>query len=256
MGIPGINQISFGGGEPVSAKKLSEEAGVALNKSDKQTPGEFKNVEKENPISKRGEFWKLLPATFVCGACGFLKLVATMVENDSGFLGDLFDLIGEKAKDKIKDKKITVKLPKECKSPAGQIGLFAAAFVGITVLTGIVYTAFKLPEINYKSKKNAFTKGRDMDVYIAQNRVETKLYDQLNKKIKNATPKEKSKLSSQYLKLNASKQDAPEFENLDKTVKKAVKKQFNNPLGVAPAVIVPTSENTEKQNQLTTILKK
>lgn len=105
MGIPGINQISFDRGEPISAKKVSEEAVAALKKSDKQMPDEFKNVEKENPISKRGEFWKLLPSTFVCGTCGFLKLIATMVENDSGFLGDLFDLIGEKTKDKIKDKK-------------------------------------------------------------------------------------------------------------------------------------------------------
>ena len=53
-----------------------------------------------------------------------------------------------------------------------------------------------------------------MDVYTKTNEVEKELYTQMNEKAKNADDEEKAKLKEQYLKIQAAKNQVPEFVDM------------------------------------------
>lgn len=154
------------------------------------------NNEK-NPISKAGERATLLKATAGAGLVFAGKILFEIVDGDF-----LFDIPLKKS-DKIASKNNL--------STLRQLGIFGALIGGFVVAIAALYTLTKTPEIMYKGKVNAFKKGKDMDVYIKGNKVERHLYDQMNEKAKDATPEEKKKLSEQYLKLKAAKNQTPDF---------------------------------------------
>lgn len=186
---------------------LSSKTGSAGNI--KQSPGASRYLKEasrandsENPISEKGEKWALIPAVFGAGLLLPLRLLC-----EDALIIDLWDILA----DILKPKNI-------------------AALAGLTCLGAALYTVVKLPEISYNAKKNSFTKGKDMDVYIASNKISKELYDEFIEKTKNVTPEEKEKLWQQYLKLNAAKEKAPEFVKMNKHVTKAVNREFNSKL--------------------------
>jgi len=156
--------------------------------------------DDQNPISKLGERETLLKTTAGAGlAIGVRSLCYLW---DEGFE---FESIFKFAK-KIVDKNKKGAKNKDLL----YLGAFAALTAGFVGAIAAIYTLYKTPEIIYKGKINAFTKGKDMDVYIKSNNVEKELYNQMNDKAKVATPEEKDILSQQYLKLKAAKNQVPD----------------------------------------------
>jgi hypothetical protein len=90
---------------------------------------------------------------------------------------------------------------------AGLIMMFVGGFA-------MLYTLFNAPKIKYNSKVNAFTKSKDMDVYIKGNEAEREILTQMNEKAKNADDEEKSKLKEQYIQMKAAKNRVPDFIKL------------------------------------------
>ena len=113
---------------------------------------------------------------------------------DDGFV---VDKLGEKAA-KINKRNKGLSPAKQVISGLGiWLGLIMIAIGGFAAL----YTLFMAPKINYKGNVNAFTKSKEMDVYIKGNEVEKELYTQMNEKAKTADEEEKAKLQEQYLKI-------------------------------------------------------
>ena len=164
----------------------------------------FSASNEENPINEKGEKLALIPAVFGAGLLLPLRIACSDFGRNIKFADFLIDVFFD------------------CFKPKN-----LAAFAGLTCLGAALYTIVKLPEISYKAKKNAFTKGKDMDVYISSNKISKRLYDEFIEKTKNATPAEKEKLWQQYLKLNAAKENAPKFVKINKDVSKAMNREFS-----------------------------
>lgn len=156
--------------------------------------------DSQNPISKWGERENLLKGTAFAGlAVGGRTLLYLWEEG--------FEI------EKIIDFAIKI-VDKNKKNSKYKPLLYIGATVALTgaFVGGIagLYTLYKTPEIMYNGKVNAFTKSKDMDVYIKSNDVEKELYNQMNDKAKNATPDEKKILAQQYMKLRAAKNQIPD----------------------------------------------
>ncbi len=154
--------------------------------------------DAKNPISKNGERALALKATVVAGLG--VGAEALWYLFDDGFM---FEGIFNKSQ-KIAKKSTS-------KNPLKGVGAFLVLTAGFVAAVAAAYTIYKSPNIEYKAKVNSFVKGKDMDVYIKGNEVETELYDQMNEKTKNATEEEKVKLREQYLKLRAAKNQLPSW---------------------------------------------
>jgi hypothetical protein len=155
-----------------------------------------------NPISKLGENQNLLLATVIAGL-GLGARALFYLAEDTTVLERAFEIstkLVDKNKKNVKGKN---KMLMHLGGWALVMGLFIAGFAAL-------YTLFKTPEIRYKGKVNSFVKGKDMDVYIKSNKVETELYNQMNEKAEKATEEEKKVLSQQYLKLKAAKNQVPD----------------------------------------------
>ena len=64
----------------------------------------------------------------------------------------------------------------------------------------------------YQGKINAHKKAEEMDIYLASNRIEKDLYEQVDAKAKEAkTQEELEKAQSQYMMLKMAKNDIPSF---------------------------------------------
>lgn len=162
---------------------------------------------EDNPISEKGEKMKLVTATFIGGLGLGVRLLAELLDGD--FLGEK---IYKKGVAIGKDRTKNLVQPNLARKQAliaiaAMLGI-AGSFIGGFAL---LYTLFNAPKIAYNGKVNAFTKGKDMDVYIKGNRVEKELYNQMNDKAKSASAEEKEKLKMQYAQLKIAKNDLPEF---------------------------------------------
>jgi hypothetical protein len=157
-----------------------------------------KENDAKNPISKKGERATLFAATAMAGLVYGADILFDAV------IWGADDIII----DNILDKKNQINSPKKIRNGVGK---WAALAVGFVAAVAAVYTIYKTPNVMYNGKVNAFTKGKDMDVYTKSNKVERELYDQMNDKAKNATDDEKKVLSQQYLKLKAAKNPTPDF---------------------------------------------
>lgn len=163
-------------------------------------------ADTDNPISKKGEKAKLIKMTFLGGLAVGARLLFELMDGDF-----VFDELADKA-GKIVDKQ------------HGNAKGWSRALLGIGAFAGLVamfvggfallYTLFKAPKINYDGNVNAFKKGKEMDVYTKTNEVEKELYTQMNEKAKNADDEEKAKLKEQYLKMQAAKNQVPEFVDM------------------------------------------
>lgn len=161
------------------------------------------NKDNKNPISKTGERAKLMEAKTFAGLAFGVTMLWYLAEN--GFEFEALYRLGRKLFDK-KNPSATGN-----KKTLGHIGGFLAVTAIFIAAIAAIYTVVKTPEAMYDGKVNAFKKGKDMDVYVKGNKVEKHLYDQMNEKAKEATPEEKKKLSEQYLKLKAAKNQTPDF---------------------------------------------
>lgn len=173
-----------------------------------QKPVSFcaKKTEKDkdkNPISVIGEDANLLKATAITGLGVGARALWYLFEN-----GFVFEDLGRISKKMVDKNKANVS---GAKKELLYIGAYGAVVAGFIAGIAALYTLYKTPEIAYKGKVNAFTKGKDMDLYTKGNDVEKELYNQMNDKAKNATPEEKERLKQQYLKLKAAKNQAPDF---------------------------------------------
>lgn len=164
---------------------------------------ETTKADDKNPISKAGEREKLLKATVIAGIGLGARALWWLYEE--GFEFENLFRLGTKLVDKNK-KGLT-----GTKRTIAQFGAFSALTVGFIGLMAAIYTAVKTPEVLYNGDINAFKKSKDIDVYVKGNKVERELYDQMNEKAKEATPEDKKKLSEQYLKLKAAKNQTPDF---------------------------------------------
>lgn len=166
-----------------------------------------KKADEQNPISKGGERALLIKGTFVAGLGLGARLLFELMDGDFIFetLGNKAEKINQRNKGLSPNKKFLTGLG----IWAGLIMMFIGGFAGL-------YTLFKAPKIKYDSKINAFTKGKDMDVYIKGNSVEKELYTQMNEKAKTADADEKSKLQAQYMQMRMAKNKVPDFIKLKK----------------------------------------
>ena len=165
-------------------------------KKDKQNPD-------ANPISRSGERAMLIKGTFLAGLGLGARLLFEVADCDF-----VFEKIGDKAEQNVnknfKNASKNKRMLYGIGSFAGLVALFIGGFA-------VLYTLFKSPNINYQSKVNTFTKGKDMDVYIKGNKVERELYTQMNEKAKTADSEEKEKLKAQYMQMRAAKNRVPDF---------------------------------------------
>lgn len=156
----------------------------------------------ENPISNFGEKATLYKATVITGLGVGLRALWYLFE-DSSVIEETWKY-GKKIIDKNRAE------AQGTKKELLHVGSWAAIVLGFITGVAALYTIYKTPEINYKSKVNTFVKSKDMDLYTKSNGVEKELYNQMNDKAKNATPEEKEELKKQYLKLKAAKNEVPE----------------------------------------------
>ncbi len=160
----------------------------------------------ENPISKKGEKMKLIQVTFLGGLAVGARLLFELLDGDF-----IFNEMADKAEHIVN---------KQHKNASGGMKalLGLGAFAGLVAMFvggfALLYTLFKAPKINYDGNVNAFKKGKEMDVYTKTNEVEKELYTQMNEKAKTADEEEKAKLKEQYLLMQKSKNQVPEFVNL------------------------------------------
>ena len=157
-----------------------------------------------NPISRKGEAVNLIKATFIGGLVLAARFFYLIIENGDWAIED----IAIKAKELVnKNKKGLDKNQKILYSFGAFASLTAAAFTGFALL----YTAYNAPKIAYKSKVNAYTKSKEMDVYTRSNYAERELYSELAEKAKNASPEEREALKEQYLQMRMAKNRVPDF---------------------------------------------
>lgn len=161
------------------------------------------NPADKNPVSKTGERLKLAKAAFLAGLGFGVKMLAEIF--DSEFTLEHLEKQGRKIANK--NYKNASKHKREWMTVLSTLGL-AGIFVGGCAF---LYTLFKTPKIMYEGKVNAFTKGRDMDIYIKGNTIEKNLLTQMNDKAKNADDGEKQKLKEQYMKMQMAKNQLPAF---------------------------------------------
>lgn len=159
--------------------------------------------DTKNPISKNGERSKLIAGTFIAGLGFGVKMLAELLDGDF-VVSDLFKAGEKVAKKNFKNSSQNKQCIAALGAATGIIGLFVA---GLAVL----YTLFKAPKIAYDGKINAFTKSKDMDVYIKGNAIEKDLYTQMNDKAKNSSAEEKAELTRQYAVMQNAKNRVPDF---------------------------------------------
>lgn len=165
----------------------------------------YKNSEPSNPISKKGEKALALKATVGAGIVAGLRALWYLFDDGFAF-EDLFNVSKKVADKSLKGvEKVTSK-----QRALKTLGIFTLLTGGFVAAVAAVYTIYKTPNIEYKAKVNSFVKGKDMDLYIKSNNVETDLYEQLINKAKTASPNEKTKIKEQYLKLTAAKNEVPD----------------------------------------------
>lgn len=159
--------------------------------------------KNQNPISKTGERANLIKATFVGGLALGVRLLAEVWDFDF-----LFNHIEKKSSKMVRNDAKKMSANKRMLIGLGAAaGLIAAAVTGFALL----YTALNAPKIAYKGKVNAFTKGKDMDVYIKGNEAEKELFTQIADKARNADDSQKEELAKQYLQMKAAKNRLPDF---------------------------------------------
>lgn len=178
-----------------------------LDKAAVRQKADVKAVNDKNPVSKSGERFKLANATFVTGLGFGLTMLAEAF--DGGFSFEHVEKKGRKLAEK--NYKNASRNKRELMALVSSLGLLAMFVGGCAFL----YTLFKAPKIMYDGKVNAFTKGKDMDVYIKGNSIEKEILTQMNDKAKNADELEKQKLKEQYLQLSMAKNQVPAFINLE-----------------------------------------
>ena len=159
-----------------------------------------------NPISQKGEKALLVKGTFIAGLGLGARLLFELM--DDGFV---VDELGKKA-EKINNKTNSNLSP--MKKAISGVGIWAGLIMMFIGGFALLYTLFKAPKINYDGKVNAFTKGKDMDVYIKGNEAEREILTQMNDKAQNADEKEKAKLKEQYLNMQMAKNKVPDFVKL------------------------------------------
>lgn len=165
----------------------------------------------KNPISKTGEKTNLAVATFVGGLGLGARLMFELF--DDGFV---FEDLGNAAEKYVNKNHKGLKGGKKDLVIIGTaLSFIGAAIGGIALL----YTLYKAPKINYEGNVKAFTKGKDMDVYIKGNKVEKEILTQMNDKAENADDEEKQKLKEQYMKMQMAKNQVPDFIKNDKKFK-------------------------------------
>lgn len=172
-------------------------------------PNSSKNKNDNiNPISSKGEKALLVKGTFLAGLGLGARLLFELMDGDF-VVGKLSDgaekIVNKNHKNASQNKKFLLGLG----AFAGLTAMFIGGFA-------ILYTLFQTPKINYKGNINAFTKGKDMDIYIKSNNVEKELYTQMNEKAKNANEEEKEKLRKQYMQMQMAKNKLPDFVSLKK----------------------------------------
>ena len=160
-------------------------------------------VKKQNPITRSGERSQLILGTFMAGLGFGGRMLLELLDGDFA-LEHLFKAGDKVANKNFKNASLNKRFVAGLGASVGLVGLFIA---GMAVL----YTMYKAPKIAYDSKINAFTKGKDMDVYIKGNEIEKDLYTQMNDKAKVATDEEKAKLKEQYLTMQMAKNRVPDF---------------------------------------------
>lgn len=173
--------------------------------------------DAQNPISKNGERALALKTAAVAGLGVGARALWYLFED--GFVFEDLWNVGKKVVDKnVKngvngsaDKYLKKGLKEGGNKQLKYIAAFLAVTGGFIAAVAALYTIYKVPNIEYNAKVNSFVKGKDMDVYIKGNEVETELYDQMNDAAKNATEEDKVKLREQYLKLRAAKNQLPEW---------------------------------------------
>ena len=164
--------------------------------------------DDKNPISKTGEKTNLAVATFVGGLGVGARCLWYLF--DDGFL---WEDLGNAANKYVNKNHKGLSSNKKLLYTLGVAASFAAVFIGGVAL---LYTIYKAPKINYEGNVNAFTKGKDMDVYIKGNKVEKELLTQMNEKAKNGDEEEKQKLKEQYMQMRAAKNRVADFLLADK----------------------------------------
>ncbi len=187
------------------------EQSKADNQAKKRNDNALKKpVYDKNPIKKTGERSNALLATAVAGLYFGLRLLAAVADDGDGaqFIGEMAGKVSQKIQKRAMK-------PGEKLTIAQKIGGPIAVIAGFVALIALGYTVYNAPKAMYNAKINTFKKGKDMDVYIRENAVETELYNQMNDKAKNATPAEKEKLKQQYTKLKAAKNVVPDFVKLN-----------------------------------------
>ena len=160
----------------------------------------------ENPISAKGEKAKLVKMTFLGGLAVGARLLFELMDGDFVF-NEMADKAGQIVNKQHANAKGWTKALLGIGAFAGLVAMFVGGFA-------LLYTLFKAPKINYDGNVNAFKKGKEMDVYVKSNEVEKALYTQMNEKAKDADEEEKAKLKEQYLKMQAAKNQVPDFVDL------------------------------------------
>lgn len=177
-----------------------------------QSVSATKPVYDKNPIKKSGERANAILATAVAGLYFGVRLLFGIMDDGDGaqFVGEM----AEKVSNKIQNRKGALKYGQK-QTLANKIGGPIAVIIGFIGLSALIYTIYNLPKTMYNAKVNTFKKGKDMDVYIKGNALETELYNQMNEKAKQSqTSEEKAKLNEQYAKLKAAKNVVPDFVKL------------------------------------------
>lgn len=162
-----------------------------------------KTDANKNPISVAGERATLLKGTALAGLGLGGRLLWEIIIDGDFFFEDI-SKVSKKLIDK--NRKGVSGAKKQLLYAAGFTALVGCFVGGVAIL----YSIFNAPKVMYQGKVNAFTKGKDMNVYIKGNEVETELYNQMNDKAKNATDEKKKILAQQYLKLKAAKNEVPD----------------------------------------------
>ena len=165
-----------------------------------------KSQADQNPISQNGEKALLVKGTFIAGLGLGARLLFELM--DDGFV---VDELGKKA-EKINNKTNSNLSP--MKKAISGVGIWAGLIMMFIGGFAMLYTLFNTPKIKYNSKVNAFTKGKDMDVYIKGNEAEKEILTQMNDRAENADDEEKAKLKEQYLKMQMAKNRVPDFVKL------------------------------------------
>ena len=166
--------------------------------------------DKENPISKPLEQLDVVKASLIAGF-GFGARALYYLFDDTSLLETTYNA-GQKLAEKNykhvqnSNKRFVLGLASSAAIIVGTVGLLAG-----------LYAAYNAPKSMYQGKINAHKKAEEMDIYLASNRIEKDLYEQVDAKAKEAkTQEELEKAQSQYTKLKMAKNDIPSFINVIK----------------------------------------